>query len=92
MITIILLYFVCLIYNSTGGFMKSFYYSIPLLLFVNLSYANVDQPYNFQDANGNIISCFNDKDSEHTLICHNQNKEIVICSNSDKDGYTCSAN
>jgi hypothetical protein len=72
--------------------MKSFFYSIPLLLFVNLSYANIDQSYNFQDANGNTISCETTKDGDNALICHNQNKEIVICSNSDQNGFTCSSN
>lgn len=52
----------------------------------------MDQSYNFQDANGNTISCETTKDSDNTLVCHNQNKEIVICSNSDQNGFTCSSN
>ena len=72
--------------------MKSLFYSIPLLFFVNLSHANAEQSYNFQDANGNIISCVATKDSDNNVICHNQNKEVVICSNSDQNGFTCSSN
>lgn len=41
----------------------------------------------FTDANGNEISCT--VDSNGSLSCYNNNKDVVICANSD-NGYICS--
>lgn len=51
----------------------------------------IHKTYSFTDNNHNLINCTTSKNND-TPECKNQNGEIVLCSNSDQNGFTCSAN
>lgn len=45
----------------------------------------------FVDNNNNYIHCVIKKE-DNSMECRNQNEDIVVCSNSDQNGFTCSSN
>lgn len=77
-----------ILHNLTGDFfMTKLYLFILFITFSGFTYA---KDLSFQDSDGNQITC-QTSEKDGSLNCHNTNGDVVICSNSDQNGFTCSA-